>query len=159
MTGSGERGTPTESGDPLDSPEGLAEFVSALLGQPHDYDSSARAAMQAAVMAFNLVAGRLGLTGFQGSWAALNAYSEIMGYRCEIRRGGPGSFTADDVRDRLLSGEVMWASQIGSVRSRLSQLAHDGLVEHVGITEGRYGSDVFTWMLTGEGHRWLDGES
>lgn len=74
-----------------------------------------------------------------------------------IRRGGPGSFTADNVRDELLRAGVAWASQIGSVRSRLSQLGHDGLIERCGVAEGRYGSDVTTWICTREGHAWLDG--
>src|SRR4051812_18939804 len=42
------------------------------------YNDSANAVRDVTVAAFNLMAHELGITGFQASWAALNAYAMVM---------------------------------------------------------------------------------
>lgn len=66
--------------------------LDAICEGPHDYSTSAEAMVTAMVTAGNYVASRLGLTGFQASWAALNAYAKIMDYDCPII-----VFKADDL--------------------------------------------------------------
>jgi hypothetical protein len=51
-----------------------------LLDDAAGYEGTANAARDAAVLVFNHCASELGLTGFQGSWAALQAYWTVMGY-------------------------------------------------------------------------------
>lgn len=67
--------------------------------------------------------------------------------------GAPGSFTADEVLDLLRLRDPRW--ERGWVSSRLSQLCRDGLVERVGVAEGRMGADVTTYRLTRDGVAWL----
>jgi hypothetical protein len=52
-----------------------------LLDEAAGYEGTANATRDAAVLVFNHCASELGLTGFQGSWAALQAYWKVMGYR------------------------------------------------------------------------------
>lgn len=66
--------------------------IERIINEANDYNSTAEAAVKAAVLAFNYAADNRGLTGFQGSWAALKAYAEIMHYDCPI-----AMFKADDL--------------------------------------------------------------
>lgn len=58
--------------------------LSKFIDGPHSYDSSAQAVADAAVEAFNQVAGALGITGFQAQWAALTAYAKILNIKGPI---------------------------------------------------------------------------
>ncbi len=61
-----------------ESVEELAAYIDGLVNQEHDYNTSGYAMAQAAVAAFNFVASRLGVTGFQASCAALAVYGKLM---------------------------------------------------------------------------------
>lgn len=63
------------------------EFVDRMMHlelTSHDYNTSAEAVVEAAVLAFNIMASSMGLTGFQGGWAALTAYCEEMSLTCPV---------------------------------------------------------------------------
>lgn len=45
------------------------------------YESSARAMVDAGAAAFNYAASQVGASGFQGSWAALTLYAELVGIK------------------------------------------------------------------------------
>lgn len=52
------------------------------LKEADSYNTTAEACRDAAVEAFEYGARIVGLTGFQASWAALQAYGEIMSVKC-----------------------------------------------------------------------------
>lgn len=55
-----------------ESIQDLAHYIESLIGQEHDYGTCVYAMSMAATAAFNLVASRLGVTGFQASCADLD---------------------------------------------------------------------------------------
>lgn len=55
-----------------DTIEGLAAYILGLVEQPHDYGTCVYAMSLSAVAAFNFVARKLGVTGFQASCADLD---------------------------------------------------------------------------------------
>lgn len=57
--------------------EELAEFVSSLVNREHDYGTCVYAMSIAAVAAFNFVAHKLGVTGFQASCADLDILRRV----------------------------------------------------------------------------------
>lgn len=63
------------------SVEELAEYVRGLVERPHDYGTCVYAMSMAAVAAFNFVAGRLGVTGFQASCADLDILARTRGWK------------------------------------------------------------------------------
>lgn len=63
------------------SPEELANFVAALLDIRHDYGTCVYAMSLAACAAYNLVAGKLGVTGFQASCADMDILARNRGYK------------------------------------------------------------------------------
>ena len=50
----------------------LTDYINKLVNRPHDYGTCVYAMSLAAVAAFNYVAGKLGVTGFQASMADLD---------------------------------------------------------------------------------------
>lgn len=54
------------------SPEELVSYIAALTDRPHDYGTCVYAMSMAAVAAFNMVASKLGVTGFQVSCADMD---------------------------------------------------------------------------------------
>lgn len=56
----------------LKNPGELLAYIDGLVSQEHDYGTCVYAMSMAAVAAFNYVAGRLGVTGFQASCADLD---------------------------------------------------------------------------------------
>jgi len=56
----------------VDSTEDLAAYIDNLVDRPHDYGTCVYAMSMGAVAAFNYVAGKLGVTGFQASCADLD---------------------------------------------------------------------------------------
>ena len=65
------------------TPEELMEYVKTLTDRPHDYGTCVYAMSHAAVAAFNFVAQKLGVTGFQASCADL----DILKHTRRLRRG------------------------------------------------------------------------
>jgi len=72
-----------------DSPktaEELAAQIQALVTLTDDaadgYSLAADAMWKAALLAFNYAADQVGATGFQGSWAALKFYGEVLDIKC-----------------------------------------------------------------------------
>jgi hypothetical protein len=55
--------------------------IQAQIEDADSYETTAEAAKDAAVKAFNYAASQCGLTGFQASWAALRFYGEVMGIK------------------------------------------------------------------------------
>lgn len=64
-----------------ESYESLAEYVRGLVEQKHDYGTCCYAMSMAAVAAFNLVASRLGVTGFQASCADMDILARTRGWK------------------------------------------------------------------------------
>lgn len=56
----------------LKTPEELQSYIESLVSQRHDYGTCVYAMSMAAVAAFNYVASKLGVTGFQASCADLD---------------------------------------------------------------------------------------
>jgi hypothetical protein len=56
----------------LETPEELAAYIAGLVDRPHDYGTCVYAMSLAATAAFNYVAGKLGVTGFQASCADMD---------------------------------------------------------------------------------------
>lgn len=56
----------------LDDADELAAYIESLVDRPHDYGTCVYAMSMAALAAFNHVAGRLGVTGFQASCADMD---------------------------------------------------------------------------------------
>ena len=77
----------------LSTSKALAEYIESLVegiqwGEPEDhpgsalslgYEQSANALWKAALAAFEYVAAKAGVSGFQASWAALHFYGKAMG--------------------------------------------------------------------------------
>lgn len=81
---------PTSAADLATYVEGLCNGVSALpldgdAASAEGYEAAADALWKAAAAAFEYVASQLAVTGFQGSWAALRFYGEVMGVRGPFR--------------------------------------------------------------------------
>lgn len=55
-----------------DSMDALTQYITTLVDRPHDYGTCVYAASMAAVAAFQYVAGRLGMTGFQAGCADMD---------------------------------------------------------------------------------------
>lgn len=62
------------------TPEELATYVESLISRDHDYGTCVYAMSLAATAAFNMVAGKLGVTGFQASCADLDIIRRIRHY-------------------------------------------------------------------------------
>jgi hypothetical protein len=56
----------------------LVTYLTPVIEREHDYGTSAAAASVAALAAFNFVCKKLGLTGFQAGFAALDFYGRAM---------------------------------------------------------------------------------
>lgn len=56
----------------MESANALREFIDSLVSMKHDYGTCAYAMSMAAVAAYEYVAGQLGVTGFQASFADLD---------------------------------------------------------------------------------------
>jgi hypothetical protein len=63
------------------SPAELAGFVQDLVGREHDYGTCVYAMSLAAVAAFNYVASKLGVTGFQASCADMDIIARTRGLK------------------------------------------------------------------------------
>ncbi len=63
------------------SPEDLATYVDSLIAQEHDYGTCVYAMSMAAIAAFNLVADKLGVTGFQASFADMDILRRSRGWK------------------------------------------------------------------------------
>lgn len=63
-----------------DTAEELSAYVTALVDRPHDYGTCVYAMSMAAVAAFNYVARKLGVTGFQSSCADLDVLRRTRGF-------------------------------------------------------------------------------
>lgn len=61
--------------------EELGEYVRGLVERPHDYGTCCYAMSMAATAAFNFVAGKLGVTGFQSSCADMDILSRTRGWK------------------------------------------------------------------------------
>ena len=61
--------------------EELAAYITTLVDQPHDYGTCVYAMSMAATAAFNYVASKLGVTGFQASCADMDILSRTRGYK------------------------------------------------------------------------------
>jgi hypothetical protein len=59
--------------------EELIEYISSLVDRPHDYGTSVYAMSQSAVAAFNFVANKLSVSGFQASCADLDILRHTRG--------------------------------------------------------------------------------
>lgn len=66
----------------IDSLEDLVFYIESLENEEHDYNTSGYATAMAAVAAFNYMAGRLGLTGFQASYAELDFIRRTRNLNC-----------------------------------------------------------------------------
>jgi len=64
----------------LESPEELASYIADLIDRPHDYGTCVYAMSMAAVAAYNHVASKLGVTGFQASCADMDIVRRTRGY-------------------------------------------------------------------------------
>lgn len=64
-----------------DTTEELAEYVRALVDRPHDYGTCVYAMSMAAVAAYNFVARKLGVTGFQASCADMDILGRTRGWK------------------------------------------------------------------------------
>lgn len=88
--------------------EALAEYVASLVDREHDYGTCVYAMSLAAAAAFNHVAHKLGVTGFQASCADLDFLRRV--------RGLEGPFMVVDSKKMLypqydLLGDVVRASE------------------------------------------------
>ncbi len=73
--------------------EQLTEYINSLVDRPHDYGACVYAMSLSAVAAFNFVASKLGVTGFQASCADLDILRRT--------RGLDGPFKIVDASDWL----------------------------------------------------------
>jgi hypothetical protein len=64
-----------------DTPEELIGYVRRLVDRPHDYGTCCYAMSMAAVAAFNFVARRLGVSGFQASCADMDILARTRGWQ------------------------------------------------------------------------------
>src|SRR5512141_507260 len=60
--------------------EDLTEYIDSLVERPHEYGTCVYAMSMAATAAFHYVAGKLGVTGFQASCAALDVIRRTRGW-------------------------------------------------------------------------------
>lgn len=67
------------------TPEELQGYISALIERQHDYGTCVYAMSMAAEAAFNFVASKLGVTGFQASCADLDFLKRTRGYTMGFR--------------------------------------------------------------------------
>lgn len=67
------------------TPEDLLGYISALVDRPHDYGTCVYAMSMAAEAAFNYVASKLGVTGFQASCADMDILRRIRGIKGGFR--------------------------------------------------------------------------
>lgn len=63
------------------NPDELITFVAQMTSRKHDYGTCTYAMSLAALAAFNYVAGQLGVTGFQASFADLDFLARRRGYK------------------------------------------------------------------------------
>lgn len=130
--------------DPLPkTPEQLSEYIAALVDRPHDYGTCVYAMSLAAVAAFNYVAHKLGVTGFQANCADL----DIIRRTRSLKHG----FTILDASNILYpqynlvaEAREFVAKQVGNLKDAARELlARDGGVPDVrsrwqGIADGTY---------------------
>lgn len=64
----------------LKTPEELLAYITGLVERPHDYGTCCYAMSMAAVAAYNFVAHKLGVTGFQASCADLDILKRTRGF-------------------------------------------------------------------------------
>ena len=64
-----------------DSVDQLTTYIRSLVERPHDYGTCCYAMSMAATAAFNYVAGKLGVTGFQASCADLDILARTRGFK------------------------------------------------------------------------------
>lgn len=69
----------------LKDPGDLIAYIDALVDRPHDYGTSVYATSMAAVAAFNYVAGKLGITGFQAGCADMDVLTRTRGMKHGFR--------------------------------------------------------------------------
>lgn len=67
------------------SEEELIEYVGALVNRQHDYGTCVYAMSMAAEAAFNFVASKLGVTGFQASYADMDFLRRVRGIKGGFR--------------------------------------------------------------------------
>jgi hypothetical protein len=72
------RTTPPASPETI---EALCEYVGSLVNRPHDYGTCVYALSHAAVAAFNFVASKLGVTGFQASMADMDILTHTRNFQ------------------------------------------------------------------------------
>lgn len=98
----------------LESPEQLIDYIRSLTEREHDYGTCVYAASMAAVAAFNHVASRLGMTGFQASCADLDIIRRTRRLACPfaIIKGDDLLYPQYDIEGRvreLIAEWMPWA--------------------------------------------------
>lgn len=115
--------------------EALGEYVRGLVERPHDYGTCVYAISMAATAAFNFVAGKLGVTGFQESCADMDILCRTRG----LTWGRLLNF--DDLlypqyRDKFGG----WDELIEENKVKLAEKAREKLAEHA--ADGLGSTDV-----------------
>lgn len=117
------------------TPEELTAFIAALVDRPHSYGTCVYAMSLSAVAAFNYVAHKLGVTGFQASCADMDILRHTRGFKF----GWLLNF--DDLlypqyKDKLPT----WDGLLIEHRAKLAEMAKAKLAE----TNGRAHPDVLS---------------
>jgi hypothetical protein len=112
----------------------LTEYIESLLAMNHDYGTCVYAMSLAAVAAFNLVAGKLGVTGFQAGMADLDILRRTRGMDGPflIIKGEDMLYPQYDLHGKLaeaLKEWQPWASEQAKKKLAESPNAHEAVIQ------------------------------
>jgi hypothetical protein len=101
----------SETAPTLETTEELGEYITSLTERQHDYDTCIYALSLAATAAFNHVAHKLGVTGFQASCANLDIVRRTRGIDGPfiLLRGSDMLYPQCDLLDKLREAVAKWA--------------------------------------------------
>lgn len=115
--------------------EELQEYIKTLIEREHDYGTCVYAMSLAATAAFNFVASKLGVTGFQASCADLDILRRTRGYDGPfvILKGEDELYPQYDNHKKLEECRVEWKDWImEQAKKKLEEttLAHPNVIAH-----------------------------
>ena len=119
--------------------QALAEYVESLIAGPHTYNTCVSAMSLAAVATYNLVANKLGVTGFQASCADLDILRQTRGLEAGIVINFDNAlYPQYDLPKRLadaLDGSKVWLAEkaaglLAAESAKAGYPAHPEVVAH-----------------------------
>jgi hypothetical protein len=115
------------------TPEELAAYITGLVDRPHDYGTCVYAMSLAATAAFNYVAGKLGVTGFQASCADMDIIRRTRHMRMGFILLKQAPYPQYDLRGRVEDWIEKSEPELAKEAARLlieNPRAHPLMIEH-----------------------------